>query len=102
MTLRVFCRGYKEQYGRHYTAVIPTNVFGAYDNFSFDDGHVLPGLIHKVYLAKSESSSCCRDFCFRQMSQICPLTVVANCRSTFSHFWKNKIRSILLKHTSTR
>jgi len=34
--------------------VIPTNVFGPYDNFNLDDGHVLPGLIHKIYDAKSE------------------------------------------------
>uniref|UniRef100_A0A668SVF9 GDP-L-fucose synthase n=1 Tax=Oreochromis aureus TaxID=47969 RepID=A0A668SVF9_OREAU len=35
------------QHGRCYTAVIPTNVFGPHDNFSIEDGHVLPGLIHK-------------------------------------------------------
>nr|AAH92891.1 Zgc:110348 [Danio rerio]AAI65091.1 Zgc:110348 protein [Danio rerio] len=43
-----------KQYGRRYTAVIPTNVFGAHDNFNIEDGHVLPGLIHKTYLAKKE------------------------------------------------
>uniref|UniRef100_A0A672YY14 GDP-L-fucose synthase n=1 Tax=Sphaeramia orbicularis TaxID=375764 RepID=A0A672YY14_9TELE len=47
-------RGYFQQYGRCYTAVIPTNVFGPHDNFSIEDGHVLPGLIHKAYLAQSE------------------------------------------------
>ncbi len=48
-------RAYFQQYGRRYTAVIPTNVFGPHDNFSIEDGHVLPGLIHKTYLAKSET-----------------------------------------------
>ncbi|ROL43046.1 GDP-L-fucose synthase [Anabarilius grahami] len=43
-----------QQYGRRYTAVIPTNVFGPHDNFNIEDGHVLPGLIHKTYLAKKE------------------------------------------------
>ncbi|XP_048063792.1 GDP-L-fucose synthase-like isoform X1 [Megalobrama amblycephala] len=43
-----------EKYGRRYTAVIPTNVFGPHDNFNIEDGHVLPGLIHKTYLAKKE------------------------------------------------
>lgn len=62
------CRGYYEQHGRRYTAVIPTNVFGPHDNFSLEDGHVLPGLVHKAYLAKSASSSCCRDFHLKQMS----------------------------------
>jgi GDP-L-fucose synthase len=46
-------RGYYDQYGVKYTSVIPTNVFGPNDNFNIDDGHVLPGLIHKVYNAKS-------------------------------------------------
>lgn len=47
-------RAYSQQYGRCYTAVIPTNVFGPHDNFSIEDGHVLPGLIHKAYIAQKE------------------------------------------------
>uniref|UniRef100_A0A8C1NKU7 GDP-L-fucose synthase n=1 Tax=Cyprinus carpio TaxID=7962 RepID=A0A8C1NKU7_CYPCA len=47
-------RAYFQQYGVQYTAVIPTNVFGPHDNFNIEDGHVLPGLIHKTYLAKKE------------------------------------------------
>lgn len=47
-------RGYFEQHGCRFTAVIPTNIFGPHDNFNIEDGHVLPGLIHKVYLAKRE------------------------------------------------
>lgn len=37
-----------------YTSVIPCNVFGKHDNFSIDDGHVIPGLIHKCYVAKCD------------------------------------------------
>ncbi|XP_045154547.1 GDP-L-fucose synthase isoform X2 [Echinops telfairi] len=48
---------YFQQHGRTFTAVIPTNVFGPYDNFNIEDGHVLPGLIHKVHLAKSSGSA---------------------------------------------
>lgn len=48
-------RAYSQQHGRCYTAVIPTNVFGPHDNFSIEDGHVLPGLIHKAYLAQKDS-----------------------------------------------
>ncbi|XP_054645277.1 GDP-L-fucose synthase-like [Dunckerocampus dactyliophorus] len=47
-------RAYFQQHGRCYTAVIPTNVFGPHDNFSIEDGHVLPGLIHRAYIAKKE------------------------------------------------
>eukprot|EP00218_Dolichomastix_sp_CCMP3274_P009031 CAMPEP_0170138426 /NCGR_PEP_ID=MMETSP0033_2-20121228/4911_1 /TAXON_ID=195969 /ORGANISM="Dolichomastix tenuilepis, Strain CCMP3274" /LENGTH=317 /DNA_ID=CAMNT_0010374433 /DNA_START=14 /DNA_END=967 /DNA_ORIENTATION=- len=44
-------RMYNEQYGCNFTSVVPTNVFGKYDNFSLEDSHVIPGLIHKCYLA---------------------------------------------------
>ena len=32
--------------------MIPTNVFGPHDNYNLEDSHVIPGLIHKCYLAK--------------------------------------------------
>lgn len=35
-----------------FVSVIPTNVFGPHDNYNVQGGHVLPGLIHKCYLAK--------------------------------------------------
>ncbi|KAH0518897.1 GDP-L-fucose synthase [Microtus ochrogaster] len=50
-------RAYFQQHGCTFTAVIPTNVFGPHDNFNIEDGHVLPGLIHKVHLAKSNGSA---------------------------------------------
>ncbi|XP_049588367.1 GDP-L-fucose synthase isoform X1 [Syngnathus scovelli] len=53
--LDVHNRAYFQQHGRCYTAVIPTNVFGPHDNFGIEDGHVLPGLIHKTYIAKKEN-----------------------------------------------
>lgn len=53
----VLNRGYEAQHGLKYTSVIPTNVFGTHDNFNIDDGHVLPGLIHKVYNAKSNQNN---------------------------------------------
>uniref|UniRef100_A0AAY5EMV9 GDP-L-fucose synthase n=1 Tax=Electrophorus electricus TaxID=8005 RepID=A0AAY5EMV9_ELEEL len=50
-------RAYFEKYDRRYTAVIPTNVFGPHDNFNIEDGHVLPGLIHKTYKAQKEGTA---------------------------------------------
>jgi len=47
---------YKEQYGCNFTSVIPTNVYGPSDNYSIEDGHVIPGLIHKCYLAKKNGT----------------------------------------------
>lgn len=36
----------------NYTCIIPCNIYGPHDNFSIDNGHVIPSLIHKTYLAK--------------------------------------------------
>merc|ERR1712032_812034 len=47
---------YKDQYDLNYTSIIPTNVYGPNDNFSIDDGHVIPGLIHKCYMAKRDGT----------------------------------------------
>ncbi|TEB32680.1 epimerase-domain-containing protein [Coprinellus micaceus] len=47
---------YKEQFGHNFTSAIPTNVFGPHDNFDLEDSHVIPGLIHKCYLAKKNST----------------------------------------------
>ncbi|CAB4036110.1 GDP-L-fucose synthase-like [Paramuricea clavata] len=49
-----FFRAYHAQHGCNFTSVIPTNVFGPYDNFNLEDGHVIPGLINKIYHAKKE------------------------------------------------
>lgn len=48
------CRAYNEQYGTNYSCVIPCNIYGPNDNFSLDDGHVIPSLIHKCHLAKQK------------------------------------------------
>lgn len=45
-------RSYNEQYGTKYFCIIPCNIYGPGDNFSLESGHVIPALIHKVYLAK--------------------------------------------------
>jgi GDP-L-fucose synthase len=47
---------YNEQYGCNFTSIIPTNIYGPHDNFNIEDGHVIPGLIHKCYLAKQTNS----------------------------------------------
>lgn len=52
--LEVHSRCYREQHGRNYVCVIPTNVYGPWDNFHLDDAHVIPALIHKCYLAKQQ------------------------------------------------
>jgi len=50
-------RCYKDQHGCNFTSVVPTNIFGPHDNFSIEDGHVLPGLMHKCLKAKQQVAS---------------------------------------------
>jgi GDP-L-fucose synthase len=49
-------RAYREQYGLNYTSIIPSNIYGPNDNFSLEHGHVMPMLIHKLYLAKQNKT----------------------------------------------
>jgi len=52
----VLNRGYSQQHGCTFTSVVPCNVFGPHDNFNMQDGHVIPGLIHKAYKAKADGT----------------------------------------------
>jgi GDP-L-fucose synthase len=49
-------RAYKEQYGLNYKSVIPTNIYGPNDNYDIKNGHVLPSLIHKCFLARENKT----------------------------------------------
>lgn len=54
--MEVHCRAVSEQYGYNYKCIIPTNIYGPHDNFSLTDGHVIPSLIHKAYIAKRDGT----------------------------------------------
>ena len=46
-------QAYEKQYGiKNYCSVIPGNIFGPQDSYNIEFGHVIPSLIHKIYLAK--------------------------------------------------
>ena len=49
--LEVQSRAYREQWGLDYVVAIPTNIYGPHDNWSLSEGHVVPALIHKTFLA---------------------------------------------------
>jgi GDP-L-fucose synthase len=49
-------RAYREQYGLNYKSVIPSNIYGPNDNYDIINGHVLPSLIHKCYLARENKT----------------------------------------------
>lgn len=46
------CESYNRQYGTHYRAVMPTNLYGPGDNYHLENSHVIPAMIRKYHLAK--------------------------------------------------
>jgi GDP-L-fucose synthase len=46
------CESYNIQFGTNFISVMPTNLYGPGDNFNFENSHVLPALMRKIYLAK--------------------------------------------------
>jgi GDP-L-fucose synthase len=51
------CWSYNRQYGTHYLAAMPTNMYGPGDNYNLETSHVLPALIRKVYEARCAGRS---------------------------------------------
>jgi len=49
-------RAYNEEYGCNFTSIIPTNIYGPSDNYNIQSGHVIPGLIHKCFIAKRDGT----------------------------------------------
>jgi GDP-L-fucose synthase len=41
------CRAYNAQYGTRFLAAMPTNLYGPDDNFSLENGHVIPALLRR-------------------------------------------------------
>jgi GDP-L-fucose synthase len=54
--IQIHCKAYKENYGDNFICITPTNIYGPNDNFDLENGHVLPSLIHKCFLAKNENN----------------------------------------------
>lgn len=46
------CQFFNKQYGTNYISVMPTNLYGPYDNFSGINSHVMPALIRRFHEAK--------------------------------------------------
>ena len=46
------CEAYRKQYGADFISVMPTNLYGPWDNFDLKGSHVLPALIRKFHEAK--------------------------------------------------
>lgn len=50
------CQAYRRQYGCDFICAMPTNLYGAEDNFDLISSHVIPALIHKFHDAKVAAS----------------------------------------------
>lgn len=50
------CWSYNRQYGTHYLAAMPTNLYGPGDNFDLKTSHVLPALMRKAVEAKASGA----------------------------------------------
>ncbi len=50
------CESYYRQYGCNFFSVMPTNLYGAGDNFDLQSCHVIPALIRKFHEAKTSDS----------------------------------------------
>lgn len=54
--LEVQSSAYRREWNCNFIVAIPTNIYGPNDNFSLTEGHVVPALIHRTYLAKQQGS----------------------------------------------
>lgn len=43
------CESYNRQYGRDYRSVMPTNLYGPYDNYHPENSHVIPALLRRFH-----------------------------------------------------
>ena len=46
------CEAINRQYGKHYLAVMPTNLYGPGDNYNLVTSHVIPAVMRKIHEAK--------------------------------------------------
>jgi GDP-L-fucose synthase len=49
-------KSYRKQFGYNWISLMPTNLYGPYDNFDLENSHVLPALIRKFIDAKNMKS----------------------------------------------
>jgi GDP-L-fucose synthase len=47
-------KAYRKQYGRSFTAAMPTNLYGITDNYDLETSHVIPALIRRLDTAKTD------------------------------------------------
>ena len=51
------CQALRNQYGKDYVSLMPTNLYGYFDNFDLKSSHVLPAMLRKFHEAKVNGNS---------------------------------------------
>ena len=49
------CQAIRNQFGRDYVSLMPTNLYGTQDNFDLNTSHVLPAMMRKFHEAKEDN-----------------------------------------------
>lgn len=50
------CEAIRKQYGKDFVSLMPTNLYGPFDNFDLQTSHVLPAMIRKFHEAKQNKN----------------------------------------------
>ena len=51
------CQAIRKQYNKDYVSLMPTNLYGSFDNFDLKSSHVLPAMLRKFHEAKINNHS---------------------------------------------
>jgi GDP-L-fucose synthase len=51
------CQAIRKQFNKDYVSLMPTNLYGSFDNFDLQSSHVLPAMIRKFHEAKINNHS---------------------------------------------
>ena len=51
------CESIRKQYNKDYVSLMPTNLYGYFDNFDLKTSHVLPAMLRKFHEAKQNGSA---------------------------------------------
>jgi len=51
------CQAIRKQYNKDYVNLMPTNLYGSFDNFDLQSSHVLPAMLRKFHEAKINNHS---------------------------------------------
>ena len=51
------CQAIRKQFSKDYVSLMPTNLYGTYDNFDLNTSHVLPAMMRKFHEAKENNNA---------------------------------------------